>query len=54
MTPIQVDQFHRGKRYQILSTYIQEGVVLAKVFQGTTDGAAFKDFIAQLLPLRGR
>lgn len=54
VTPVQVDQFHRGKRYQILPAYCQDGMLLAEVFQGTADGGVFEDFIEQLLPLCGR
>ena len=54
VTPVQVARFHRDQRHQILSAYAQDGVVLARVFQGTTDGAVFEDFIEQLLPHCGR
>ena len=54
VTPIQVEPFRRGKRHQILPAYSQDGVVLAKVFQGSTDTAVFEDFLEQLLPLCGR
>ena len=54
VTPVQVDPFHRGKRYQILPAYCQDGILLAKVFQGTTDSDVFEDFIERLLPLCGR
>jgi transposase len=49
VTPVQVTRFHRGRRYQILPAYTQEGVLLSRVFQGTTDGPVFEDFIEQLL-----
>ena len=54
VTPVQVDQFHRGKRYQILPAYCQDGLLLAKVFQGITDTEVFEDFIERLLSLCGR
>jgi transposase len=34
-----------------LLAYIQDGVILAYVFQGSTDSTVFEDFIEQLLPL---
>jgi hypothetical protein len=51
VTLVQVAQFQREQRYQILPAYTQDGVILARVFQGSTDGAVFKEFIEQLLPL---
>jgi transposase len=46
---VEVAHFHRDRRHQILPAYNQEGVLLSRVFQGTTDGAVFEDFIEQLL-----
>jgi hypothetical protein len=54
VTPVQISQFHREQGYQILPAYAQDGIVLARVFQGTTDAAVFEDFIEQLLPHCGR
>jgi transposase len=54
VTPIQVAQFQREQRFQILPAYTQDGVILSRVFQGSTDGAVFEDFIELLLPLCGR
>ena len=54
IAPIQVANFHRGKRYQILPAYTQDGVMLHRVFQGTTDSGVFEAFVEQLLPLCGR
>ena len=54
ITPVQIAKFQREQRYQILPAYIQDGVILARVFQGSTDGTVFEDFIEQLLPLCGR
>jgi transposase len=51
VTPTQVAQFQREHRYQILSAYAQDGVILARVFQGSIDSTVFEDFIKQLLPL---
>jgi transposase len=49
VTPAQVSQFYRGQRYQILPAYAQDGVILSRVFQGSTNASLFEDFIAQLL-----
>jgi hypothetical protein len=51
---LQVAQFQREHRYQILPAYAQDGVILARVFQGSTDSTVFEDFIEQLLPLCGK
>ena len=45
LTPLQVSKFHRDQRYQILPAYAQHGIVLSRVFQGSTDAAVFEDFI---------
>lgn len=49
VTPVQISKFHRDQRYQILPAYTQKGVLLSRVFQGSTDAAVFEDFIEQLL-----
>lgn len=54
VTNVQIAQFQREQRYQILPAYAQDGIVLARVFQGTTDATIFEDFIGQLLPYCGR
>jgi transposase len=54
VTPVQVTKFHRGKRYQILPAYSQDGILLSRIFQGPTDAAMFEDFIEQLLHHCGR
>jgi len=54
VTPIQVSWFQREQRYQILPAYTQDGVILAHVFQGSTDSTVFEDFVEQLLPLCGK
>jgi transposase len=54
VTPIQIAQFQREKRYQILPAYTQDGILFARVFQGPTDGEVFEDFIEQLLPFCGK
>jgi len=42
---MQVSRFHRDQRYQILPAYSQDGIILSRIFKGTTDAAAFEDFI---------
>lgn len=54
VTPIQISKFHRGQRYQILPAYAQDGIVLSRVFQGSTDTLVFEDFIKQLLEHCGK
>lgn len=54
MAPIQVSQFHRDERYQILPAYAQDGIVLSRIFRGSTDASVFEDFIDQLLQHCGR
>lgn len=54
VTPVQVAKFHRGQRYQILPVYCQDGVLLSRVFRGSTDAPIFEDFIEQLLHHCGR
>lgn len=50
VAPAHIAKFHRGKRYQILPAYTQDGILLARVFQGSTDSEIFEDFMEQLLP----
>jgi transposase len=54
VTPVQVSKFHRGQRYQILPAYTQDGIILSRVFTGSTDATFFEDFIEQLLQHCGR
>lgn len=54
VAPVQVAQFHRGQRYQILPAYTQDGILLSRVFQGSTDSDVFEDFIEELLQHCGR
>ena len=49
VTPVQVTRFAREKRYQIWAAYTQDGIILVRVYQGSTDSAIFEDFIAELL-----
>ncbi|KAJ5783838.1 uncharacterized protein N7518_009515 [Penicillium psychrosexuale] len=43
VAPLQVSQFHRDQRYQILPAYAQDGIILSRVFRGATDGTVFED-----------
>jgi len=54
VTPTQVAPFQREQRYQILPAYTVDGIMLSRVFQGSTDSAVFEDFLEQLLPLCGK
>jgi len=54
VTPVQIARFQREQRYQILPAYTQDGVLLVRVFQGSTDSTVFEEYIEQLLPLMGR
>jgi transposase len=49
VAPVQISRFRRGQRYQILPAYAQDGIVLSRVFQGSTDASMFEDFVEQLL-----
>jgi transposase len=54
VTPVQTSQFQRRQRYQVLPAYAQDGIVLSRIFQGSTDASIFEDFIEQLLQHCGR
>ena len=54
VTPTQVSKFHRGQRYQILPAYTQDGILLSRIFKGSTDAIFFESFIEQLLQHCGR
>jgi transposase len=54
VTPVQIARFQCEKRYQILPAYTQDGIILACVFQGSTDSTVFEEFVEQLLSLCGR
>lgn len=53
-TPLEVTRFHRSQRYQILPAYTQDGILLSRVFQGSTDTEGFEDFLEELLQWCGR
>lgn len=48
LTLIQVTRLHRGRRYQILPAYTQDGILFSRVLQGSIDGAIFEEFVEQL------
>ncbi len=54
VTPVQIARLGRGQRYQILPAYCQDDILLARVFQGSTDATVFEDFIERLLHHCGR
>lgn len=54
ITPVQVTKFHRGQRYHILPVYAQDGIILSRTFQGSTDALVFGDYIEELLHHCGR
>jgi hypothetical protein len=54
VTPVQVSKFHRGQRYQILPVYTQEGILLSRIFKGSTDAVLSESFIELLLQHCGR
>ncbi|GAB7336304.1 hypothetical protein MBLNU13_g09049t1 [Cladosporium sp. NU13] len=54
ITPVQTERFHWGQRYHILPAYTQDGVLLARIYQGSTDGEVFEDFLGELLQWYGR
>lgn len=54
VAPVQVSKFHRSQRYQILPAYAQDGIILSRVFQGSTNTVIFEDFIQQLLEHCGK
>ena len=54
VAPVQVARFHRGRRYQILPAYTQDGLILSHVYQGSTDSVIFERFVERLLLLCGR
>ena len=47
-------KFHRDQRYQILPAYAQDGVILSRVFQDSTDAPVFEEFIEELLLYYGK
>jgi transposase len=52
--PVQVSKFHRDQRYQILPAYTQDGIILSRVFRGSTDASIFEDFVEELLQHCGK
>lgn len=54
IAPVQVSKFHRDQRYQILPAYSQDGIVMSRVFRGSTDASVFEDFVEELLQHCGK
>ena len=52
--PVRVTEFGRGKRWHILPAYTQDGVIIKRVYQGSTDSAIFNDFIMELVQYCGK
>lgn len=52
-TPVQHTRFGRGNRWHILPAYAHDGIMLKRVYQGSTDTAVFNDFIMELLQYCG-
>lgn len=52
--PRQVKRFHRGRRFQILVAYTQDGVIHSMAYERSTDTQVFEAFIETLLPYYGR
>ena len=52
--PQQVKRFHRGRRFQIILAYTQDGVLHYMVNEENTDTEMFEAFIETLLPFCGR
>jgi transposase len=52
--PVQATKFGRGTRWHILPAYAQDGIILRRVYQGSTDSDLFEGFTAQLLHHCGR
>jgi DDE superfamily endonuclease len=52
--PVQIAEFHRDSRFQILPPYTQDGILHSRVYQGSTDTELFEDYLEELLPRCGR
>ncbi|KAM0665688.1 hypothetical protein ACQRIU_005949 [Beauveria bassiana] len=57
-TPIKYNKLKRGRRWQILPAFTQNGVLMYRVYQGPTDKFLIEDFMSELLhfcePFPGR
>jgi transposase len=51
---VQIARYQCEQRWQILPAYTQDGILLSRAFQGTTDSVIFEDYIKQLLQQCGR
>jgi transposase len=45
-SPVEITKFGYGKRWHILPAYAQDGILLRRVYQGSTETEVFKGFIA--------
>lgn len=54
MAPVHVAPFRREERHQFISAFIQDGILLSRVFRGPTDHHIFEDFMRQLLRRCGK
>lgn len=54
VTPVQINKFHRDKRFQILPAYTQDGIICFRVYEESTDSDIFADFLAEVLCQCGR
>ena len=54
ISPTKKDKFGRGDRWHILPAYSMKGIVLSRIYQGSTDAALFEDFISELLLFCGK
>ena len=54
VAPVKHDKFNRDTRVQVLPAYAQDGVMLSRVYYGSTDIDMFEDFIEELLHHCGR
>lgn len=52
--PVKVDELNRDVRHQILPAYTLDGIILARLYVGSTDAQLFEDFIEQLVQHCGR
>ncbi|KAJ6437639.1 protein kinase [Purpureocillium lavendulum] len=54
VTPVQRQEFSRGRRFQVLPAYTQDGILLSRIYPESTNSAIFEDFIEQLIQHCGR
>ena len=54
IAPVQMEKFYRGQRHHILPAYTQDRILLARIYQGSTDAEVFEDFLEELSQWCGR